>query len=129
MMARVLLAVVAVLALAWLGVQRFHTDALREASYQRFVERNVPQGEFDRVQDRLRRARRLTPDAEADLERAGLHLERGNLVEAARIAAAVTREEPENLSAWGVVLRAARAQGDGPGVARARAEIRRLGGG
>lgn len=127
--ARIALAALSLLVLPWLGLQQFQVGVLEDASYHRLLKGDLPQDQFDRTQDRLRKARTLTPDSELDIERANLYIDRGEVARGTRIASSVARDEPDNLAAWGVVLHGAQELGDRQAAAHALAELRRLRGG
>ena len=117
--ARVALAAVAVLVLAWLGVMERDT----RLQAQGVSERNLARADAD-----LRAARVLNPDTAPDLGRAFLYLHRPGAAAARRAAAlleGVLRREPDNIAAWSGLLLVAR--GHDPGtVRRALRALRRL---
>ena len=84
--ARVAVAVVAVLALVWLGAM------------ERSVRLQATGGEAA-----LRDARLLNPDTTPDVRRAFLYQGTGRPEEAAALLESVLRREPENLDAWGLL--------------------------
>lgn len=123
-MARVLLVVVSVLALGWLAIRERDTRLLARGSAKALAAttpRLARQAEAD-----LRAARFLNPDAYPDLYRAILYESRGRLGEATRLALGVTRREPDDVQAWGVVYRLALRTHDRALAARAFREFRRL---
>ena len=118
-MARVAVAVVAVLLLAWLGVierdTRLRSQALKSWDHGRVI----------RAEADLLRARSLDPDTAPDILRAALYLGRGERRRAATTVERVLGEEPQNLAAWSALLLIAGGH-DPAAVRRARAAIRRL---
>jgi hypothetical protein len=84
--ARVAVAVVAVVALAWLGAM------------ERSVRLQATGGDAA-----LRDARLLNPDMTPDVRRAFLYQGTGRQAEAAALLEDVLRREPENLDAWGLL--------------------------
>jgi tetratricopeptide (TPR) repeat protein len=122
--ARVVLGLVAVMALAWLGAQersRIATDRGLAA----FADLRKARDEGARAERELRRAAQLNPDVQPDVLRALLYRVQGRWRLAQRTAAAVVRIEPDNAQAWAAY--ALVYQGHDPAaVRRARAEVRRL---
>jgi cytochrome c-type biogenesis protein CcmH/NrfG len=117
--ARVALAVVAVVVLAWLGVMERNT----RLQAQGVGERNVARADAD-----LRRAGFLNPDTAPELGRAFLYANRSGAEPARRAAAVlegVLRREPDNLRAWSGLLYATRGR-DPVTARRAVAAMRRL---
>src|SRR5215211_6252168 len=96
--ARVAVAVVAVVVLAWLAVAernlRLQTRGITETA----------QHQLARADDDFRRASVLNPDTAPDLQRAYVRSARGQREEAIALAQNVLRREPENRDAWGLLL-------------------------
>ena len=119
MIGRVVVAVVAVVVIAWLGVMERDTRLLARADHAAQA-RDYAAAERD-----LRDAGTLTADTTADLRRAFL-LQATKRGDAARaLLEDVVRREPDNLTAWGLLLTFSR-QADPAAAERARAQIRRL---
>ncbi len=125
MAARALLATTAVLVLAWVGVLlrdfEIGTAASLRAFYGPKPSRLQPQRDLKRLKD----AELLNPDSYWKLSRANYYLRIGRPRSAARVAETVVREEPDNITAWGVLGQATK-RTDRRRSARAAAEIRRL---
>lgn len=124
-MARVALLLLALVACAWfaLGVrQAVRTEGARAIVVHVPV---PPPARLDRAAALLRDAGWLNPDAEVDLLRARLALDRRDLRGAARILAGVVRREPSNVEAWAGLALVARRY-DARTYRRASAEVRRL---
>jgi predicted Zn-dependent protease len=113
---RVVLAAVAILVLAWLGIlERDHRLFLRGAGASTLA----------RADSDLRAASLLNPDSKSDLYRALRMKAAGRWHEAVTTVERVLRREPDNLFAWTTL--ASIAQGRDPAaVRRARAAARRL---
>ncbi len=125
MVTRVAVALVAVLAIAWLGVLLRDERIGASAADRIFYAPKLPPAELERQLDRMEGARLLDPDPKVELNRAGLLLLRGRRQVAAAIAGAQARREPANLEAWRIVYQATR-DTDPARAERALAEIRRL---
>lgn len=102
MAARACVALVAVVALAWLGVM------LRDA---RLLDRGVKTsgrlveaGDAARAEDAFRGARLLNPDTAPDLARVVLYQGRGRYEPAIALVSDVLRREPDNLAAWALLF-------------------------
>jgi hypothetical protein len=118
--ARVAVAVVAVAVIAWLGVMERDTRLLARADAAAHA-RDYAAAERD-----LRDADTLTADTTADVRLAfllGVARKRGD--EARAVLEDVVRREPDNLTAWGLLLSFSR-ESDPAAAARARAALRRL---
>jgi hypothetical protein len=117
--ARIAVALLAVAALAWLGLMergvRLQDQAIATAS----------SGDIAGAQAQLRHSRLLNPDAEPDRTRAllyvGVHRRRAAL----DVLESIVRREPDNIAAWGDLLRFGRGV-DPAIVRRATAAIGRL---
>ena len=96
---RLTIPAVAVIAAAWLGlvaVQARDTDAAT-----RIIAGPTPTAAQARhARDLLDTAAALSPDREIDLLRSQLAFARGEKAKARRLAASVTRAEPQNANAW-----------------------------
>jgi predicted Zn-dependent protease len=119
MIARLAVAVLAVVVLAWLGVME------RD---RRLLERGVEaagSGQFPRAEADLRAARLLNPDTAPDLSRAVLYQGAGRLGEADAVLRDVVRREPDNRTAWALMLAVSRGR-DAGAERRALAALRRI---
>jgi hypothetical protein len=119
MLARVVVAAVAAVALVWLGIMerdaRLQAQGIDATRHLRFA---AAEADF-------RGARLLNPDTTPDVFRAFLYEGAGRRRAAAVLLDDVLRREPENATAWGVMLAIARH--DDPAAARrARAALLRL---
>jgi hypothetical protein len=121
MLARVAVGLVAVVALAWLGVmerdqqlQARGVRAAQDASH-----------DFARAAADFRAARLLNPDSAPDVNRAFIYQRLGRGRAARALLDDVLRREPDNLAAWGVLFTFARDH-DPATAERARAARRRL---
>jgi predicted Zn-dependent protease len=121
--ARVAVAAVALVALAWLGVME--RDVRLEARGIDAARRLSDPGSFARAEADLRGARRLNPDTGPDFSRALLYQAAGRSQRAAALVEDIVRREPDNRLAWGL-LRAIARDRDPATAARALAEQRRL---
>ena len=106
MATRAVLAVVAVLAIGWLGVLLRNEHVLSGVGNHVFSTASGDQKVADRDLDRLEGAALLTPDPKADLQRAAILLLLDRRAEAAAIATERVRHEPANLDAWMLLYRA-----------------------
>jgi predicted Zn-dependent protease len=121
--ARVAVALVAVAALAWLGVME--RDAyLRARGVETAGQLRKP-ADFARAEADLRAARLLNPDATPDVDRAVLYLAAGRRRDAVALLEDVVRSEPDNRTAW-VVLYGASDRRDAAAAERALAALRRI---
>jgi hypothetical protein len=115
--ARVGVAVVAVLVIGWLGVME------RD---ERLVQRGVKAssaGEAARAEQAFRDARLLNPDSAPDVLRSFLYVGTDRRAEAQALAEDVLRREPDNLTAWVVLFRISR--GTDPATERRALAARR----
>lgn len=119
MAARAVVAFVAVLALAWLGVME--RDLRRQLSGVRAAGAR----DFARADADFRAARLLNPDTQPDLSRAFRNPRAGRRRGADALVEAVLAREPDNLAAWGLLFTFARDH-DQAAVDRALAARRRL---
>ena len=119
MIARVAVAGVAVAVIAWLGVMERDARLLARADH-------AAQARDYAAADRdLRDADTLSADTTADLRRAFLAQATRRGDEARALLEDVVRREPDNLTAWGLLLTFSR-EADPAAAERARAQIRRL---
>jgi predicted Zn-dependent protease len=125
LIARTLLALTAVLVLAWVAVLLRDFELGHDAAVRAFFSRGLSQPERERDLKRLERAGLLNPDSQWDLARATYELVSGRPRRAERLAMELVQEEPENAAAWTVLLNATR-RSDRRRAARAAAELRRL---
>jgi hypothetical protein len=121
--ARAVVAVVAILLIAWLAVME--RDArLLERGVQTSGRGHIP-GNPERAEKAFRDARVLNPDTEPDLGRAFLYFGTNRRARARALVEDVLRREPDNLTAWGLLFRVAN-EVDPAGARRALAARRRL---
>jgi predicted Zn-dependent protease len=120
---RVVLAVLALAAGAWLVVQERAARAEQALIMLAFESREPPPvAESERL---LARARRLNPDRRPDLFEGVILARQGRPDAAIAVIRGVTRAEPENLEAWALLVSAA--ERVDPALARAaRARAREL---
>jgi hypothetical protein len=116
--------VIAVLAIAWLGVLYRDVRMGQAATDVLLTDRNPSHAEVDHQVDRLRDAKLLNPDRQWD-QKIAFFLMVDRPREALRIANELATEEPDNVEVWRVVEAAAQ-RIDPPRAAQARAERRRL---
>jgi predicted Zn-dependent protease len=135
MVARIALAVVAVVAAAWFAVLLLDNHRVNEAAASNGTIAAVaaalkgPQPQFDARIHHLRQARFLDPDTTPDLNIAAAYLVRGgaaNLARAVQTVQSVLRSEPQNLDAWAALYRIQQARDDLAGERIALAHARRL---
>jgi hypothetical protein len=117
--ARVVVVVVAVVVLAWLGVMEHNTRQLARADDAARAR------DYTAAIGHLRDADTLSTDTTADVRRAFVlqGTKRGD--EARALLEDVVRREPDNLTAWGLLLTFSR-ETDPATAARAQAQLRRL---
>jgi hypothetical protein len=120
---RACVALIAVVALTWLGVMlrdaHLQSRAIREAGLASQSQN------FARAAADFRGARLVNPDTTPDLGRAVLLQAAGRRRRAAALLRGVVGREPDNFTAWGVLLDVTR--GHDPATARrATAALRRL---
>jgi Tetratricopeptide repeat len=121
--ARIAVAVVAVLVLAWLGVME--RDRRLEARGVTTAGALDSAADVRAAEADLRAAELLNPDTRPALQRALVLRYAGRLDEAIAVVQDVTEREPENRAAWGGLFALARERS--PALAqRARAALRRL---
>ena len=124
MVARALLALVAVLVLAWVVVLLRDFEIGNDAAAAAFSPGLTP-AERDHKLDQVKQAQFLNPDSDLRLSRAGFALLSGHPGDAARMAREIVRDEPDNIGAWGVLLEAT-AKSDRTTAAEANAQLKRL---
>jgi hypothetical protein len=100
--ARIALALVALVALAWVGneirIMRLEDDA--DAVLQAARQGQASKQQVDAAFDQLEDARKLNPDRRPLVTQGELAYARGDDLAASLIARSVTLEEPDNLQAW-----------------------------
>jgi predicted Zn-dependent protease len=116
---RVVVAVVALVAIGWLAVMEL--DTRRQADGVAAAQRR----DFAAAEADFRAARRLSPDTAPDLSRAFLYERTARPGRAAAVLEDVLRREPDNLTAWGLLFTFAKNH-DPATADRARAARRRL---
>lgn len=119
------LVLVSLAVLGWVGVLLRNHERASEAAVRAFFASNQNQAERQRDLERLEDAQFLDPSSYWDLARASLLLVSGERQAAVRVAEALVRSEPENLTAWGL-LRTATAQSDPGRSTEAAAVMERL---
>jgi hypothetical protein len=105
--ARGLIALLAILLIAWFGVLARNHAIATDASTRIVSDPGMSAAEWRVAMDDFRRAHLLDPSSDWSLIQAQYELLRDKAA-ALRRAEGVLRSEPDNLSAWWVVLRAAR---------------------
>jgi predicted Zn-dependent protease len=125
MLPRVLLAVLAALVLAWVGVLVRDHYVGDSGAEKLLFDTNLTSGEFQRNMDKLSDSRFLNPSTNAELARAKYYLFRSRPRAAARVAEGLVRSEPENADAWRLLWRATR-DTDPARAREAAAALRRL---
>jgi hypothetical protein len=124
-LARVLVAVAAVVVLGWLAVLLRDERVGSVAAHRLFYEPDLPRSELRQELDRLRDADALSPDTKWQMRRASYLVVHGALREAADAAEAIARKEPANIDAWSTLYEATRGW-DPRRAALARREVLRL---
>jgi hypothetical protein len=122
---RVLLAVVAVLALAWTGVLLRDEHTGQAASDRLLYGSHLGDRAFDAQLGRLGDAGWLNPDPKWQQQRSGFLLLRGRPEAARRAALDLLRDEPRNLTAWTALLQATNRL-DPAGVPAVETQVRRF---
>jgi predicted Zn-dependent protease len=95
------------------------------ASERLSAARSIPPGDFARELRRLKRAELLNPGSKWDLARARYLFARGRPRQAAHVAEALVRQEPENVEGW-VLLSLATERFDRVRSLQALAQVFRL---
>lgn len=119
-----MIAALAIVLSGWFVAVALSERTARQASDRVVADPEMPERDWDRTMADLRQAESYNPGTEWSVVRAAYHLTREERRQALRIAQDVLAEEPDNVSAWGVVFRAAGP--DGRLGERARREIERL---
>ena len=122
---RIALAVVALAAAAWLGIQAVGAHASAQLTDIAFAPGKISGPEQQHAASLLDQAERLNPDTRPELFRGVLRLRANDVAGAERIFEAVTKKEPENLEAWALIARTATGY-DPELAARARSRLRVL---
>lgn len=123
--ARMPLALISVLVIAWAGVLLRNHELGDDAALRAFFAPPPSEVERERDLERLEDAELLDPSSYWKLAHASHHLLSGDPRRAALEAESLVRDEPENASAWGLLERATR-RTDPRRAAQAAAELRRL---
>jgi hypothetical protein len=125
--ARAVLVVLAAAVIAWMAVQLAAVAANDELVGVAYRPLGDPSPAELRAADaEVRTAERLNADRAPSVVRGATYLRAGRADDAVRVFTEVTRDEPENLPAWAMLVRAARANGDQALAARALARQREL---
>ena len=126
MIQRALVLLVALLAIAWLGVSYGNAGRIRDAETVAGDRQATPQ-EIDAAIRDLRRSRPLDPsnDAEALSYEASLNIRAGRTEEGLALLERVVRIEPDTAEAWFLIAQLTQ-QSDPARAAEARAQLRRL---
>jgi hypothetical protein len=122
-LARVVVALTALVVLGWLGIME--RDARVEGRGAAAVRPGTAPGRLAAAETDLRRARLLNPDTQPDIDLALLYRARGEPARAVATIEDVVRREPDNRVAWGVFAVLVRGR-DREASARALAALRRL---
>jgi hypothetical protein len=120
------LAVLAVLALAWLGVLLRDHYVGRSAGEGIAAAKSLSTAAHERRIERLKDAELLNPDSSWDIAQGSYWALNERPRRAAEAAFDVLEDEPENIEAWRIVVIAARLAGDERREAEARAKMRQL---
>jgi hypothetical protein len=121
---RALLALAAVIVIAWVGVLLRDYD-LGHALFKRVTHPTGNRTARLSSPERLKQAELLNPESTWREARAGYYLFIGRSHTAERLADALVRDEPDNITAWSI-LRSATVRIDPHRSAQAVAQIRRL---
>ena len=119
MVARALVAALAVCVIAWLGVME------RDGRLQSRADDAIRAHDLIRAEGDLRGARLLNPDTAPDVTRAVLYRARGQQQRAIALLDDVVRREPDNLTAWSALHLSATGR-DRSASRRSLAEVQRL---
>jgi len=104
-LARTVLALIAIVLIAWFSVLAYNHAVGWNASLRIVAEPGMGAAEWQRSMDDFRRAEWLDPSTDWSIIRAQYWLLRDKRM-ALRAADSVLRREPDNLAAWSAVLRA-----------------------
>ena len=125
MVARIAVAVAALVVAGWLGVEALGARADTELTRIVLSPHDLTPAQQARARTLVARTARLNPDSRPDELRGILRLRAGDARGAGAAFAAIVREEPDNLGAWALLARAA--GGYDPALAAAaRARVRAL---
>jgi predicted Zn-dependent protease len=122
---RLLLALCAVVVLAWVGVLVRDHYVGENAANTLLYQPNLSDREFDHHMERIEDSRFLNPSSSGDLARAKYYLVRGRPRAAARVAERLVRSEPDNVDAWRLLWRAT-LDNDPARARQAAAQVMRL---
>jgi hypothetical protein len=122
---RVLLALTAVLVIGWVGVLLRNYEIGKDAAVRGFFAPQKSQAGRARDLERLHAAQLLDPNGYWKVARANYQLATGDLSGARAAAERLVHTEPENIFAWGTLLRATE-RSDPARAREAAAAIRRL---
>ena len=125
MLLRGVVALVAVLVVAWLGVLYRDERVAKTASDKIFYQNPLPPAEYERQMNRLRDARLVDPDRSWQLVQVRYMLLYGQPRRAIEAAERFVRSEPDSLEGWVLLFSAARELDSGR-AREAAAQIRRL---
>jgi hypothetical protein len=103
MAARILLAAVAVVVLAWLGIALRDAILLQHGGDVLFRTPPPSQAEFDKAYKQMEDSDFLNPDQTGKIDRARFLLLHDDPGGALRLANQVVEDEPDNLAGWSVV--------------------------
>jgi hypothetical protein len=123
--ARVLLALTAVLVLAWVGVLTRNYEIGKDPALRAFFGPKPSQAGGERDLEHLDDAQFLDPNAYWKVARANYLILFGEQRSAARAAEQLVREEPQNIFAWSTLLQATK-KNDPERASQAAAEIKQL---
>jgi hypothetical protein len=123
--ARVVLGLLAVVVLAWAGVLLRNHEVGSDAALRSFFAADASKAQRDRDLEQLEDAELLDPSSSWELAAGNYRLVSGDMRGAARAGEALVREEPDNIGAWTLLLRATQ-ESDPQRSREAAAEIRRL---
>ena len=122
---RVLVALLALVVAAWLGVQAAGAHGDAEVTRITLSERTPSAQELRRAEQLIGRMQRLNPDERPRQLRGLVAYREGDVRRATAIFRSITRAEPENLQAWAQLARVA-SDYDPPLAEAARARMREL---
>jgi|SRR5215207_7146602 len=123
-LSRILIALVAVIVVAWSAVLLRDEHLARDAEAAIRADPDMSAARFADSMEKLRDSEFLNPGTQWILVRANVLLLRDK-AEAQRVADSVVESEPDNLAAWAVVAKATEKRDPGR-FDQAMAEIRRL---
>ncbi len=121
MVARVAVAVLALVVAGWLAVELRSSEAQATMIGLAFGRQAPSRQDLRRAQDLAARARVLNPDVQVDEAIGVLQLRTGDRAAAVATFRSITRREPQNAEVWAALARAAAGYDDAlAAVARAR---------